>query len=56
MTSRAYSPKKNENKKTGLKETIVDKRNFVTMSFTGKKKDRTLMIKAFDVWERALEI
>jgi len=57
LTSGPYSPK--EQNTLRVEGTLVEQRNFGTLSFTGAKGERTMTIRVFDsegkqLWERAI--
>jgi alkaline phosphatase D len=58
LTSGVHTPKEeNGNRVEG---TVVEQRNFATLSFSGKRKERVMTIRVFDkdgtqLWERAIQ-
>ncbi|EMM99448.1 hypothetical protein LEP1GSC021_0467 [Leptospira noguchii str. 1993005606] len=53
LTSRPHSPS-SENNPLRVEKTLVDKRNFGTISISGKRNERKLILQIFDVYGKEL--
>ncbi|EMG19930.1 hypothetical protein LEP1GSC037_2045 [Leptospira interrogans str. 2006001854] len=53
LTSKPYSPDSEKNP-LRVEKTLVDKRNFGTISISGKRNERKLVLQIFDVYGKEL--